>query len=342
MRPIQKLNFFFNQKSRFENEITMCGFRLSKGLQEDFKDLKKSGEIEKSLLKKYKFICSEDHFSKSVKQLLSEIENEINDKVNIVAEANLKSEFLFSSIQQLSELIEKIEQLAEQYPKINLEKLEEKSKLFFKLLNFDTDEQSILRISDDMIEEMVALGEKMSIAQVPQNILTELLDDEYSDIYKNCLIRASAETTNTISRIILENQHLLSENYNFSKSSPFLIPSEQPRQIPNKTKPVQYTANEYALAYIFDLYANGEQVPINRAEGTYNAKKIKEDSTLFNSYLKSPDGFYRAVKKVLTFDVNKSADLQNISKDWQNSVKALSNNWTITQQYLKNKKLIKE
>jgi len=118
--------------------------------------------------------------------------------------------------------------------------------------------------------------------------------------------------------------------------------TEPPQPINNKTKPVKYKADEYALAYIFDLYAEGKQVPKNRIEGGLSAKKIKDDSTLFSSYDKTPDGFYRAVKKVLTYDLNKPKDLQNISNDWYNAIKVLSNNWALTEQYLKDKNLIKE
>jgi len=118
--------------------------------------------------------------------------------------------------------------------------------------------------------------------------------------------------------------------------------TEPPQPINNKTKSVKYKADEYALAYIFDLYAEGKQVPKNRIEGGLSAKKIKDDSTLFSSYDKTPDGFYRAVKKVLTYDLNKPKDLQNISNDWYNAIKVLSNNWALTEQYLKDKNLIKE
>ena len=59
-------------------------------------------------------------------------------------------------------------------------------------------------------------------------------------------------------------------------------------------------------------------------------------------YDKAPDTFYRAVKKVLNYDLNKPTDLLNISKDWLNAVRNLSPDWKTTEQYLKNKELIKE
>lgn len=109
-----------------------------------------------------------------------------------------------------------------------------------------------------------------------------------------------------------------------------------------KQKPIKYGANEYALTYIFDLYAIGQQVPINRIEGSFDAKKIKQDASKFPMYDKAPDTFYRAVKSVLEYDLNKPIDLQNISKDWLNAVRNLSTNWVITEQYLKDKNLIGE
>ena len=115
-----------------------------------------------------------------------------------------------------------------------------------------------------------------------------------------------------------------------------------PPQPIDEQKPIKYGAKEYALTYIFDLYAIGQQVPINRVEGSFDAKKIKQDASKFPMYDKAPDTFYRAVKSVLEYDLNKPTDLQNISKDWLNAVRNLSTNWVITEQYLKDKNLIGE
>lgn len=102
----------------------------------------------------------------------------------------------------------------------------------------------------------------------------------------------------------------------------------------------KYIAKEYALAYIFDLYAKGEMIPINVIDGGYNAKQLKQIG--LDRGFSSPDTFYRAVKTVLKFDLNKIKDLQIISKDWLNAVEKLSNNWIETQQYLKKQNLIEE
>jgi hypothetical protein len=126
----------------------------------------------------------------------------------------------------------------------------------------------------------------------------------------------------------------------FKKTQPNIEPL--PPQPIVKQKPIKYGANEYALTYIFDLYAIGQQVPINRIEGSSDAKKIKQDASKFPMYDKAPDTFYRAVKNVLQYDLNNPTDLQNISKDWLNAVRNLSTNWVITEQYLKDKNLIGE
>jgi hypothetical protein len=126
----------------------------------------------------------------------------------------------------------------------------------------------------------------------------------------------------------------------FKKTQPNIEPL--PPQPIDEQKPIKYGAKEYALTYIFDLYAIGQQVPINRIEGSFDAKKIKQDASKFPMYDKAPDTFYRAVKSVLEYDLNKPIDLQNISKDWLNAVRNLSTNWVITEQYLKDKNLIGE
>jgi hypothetical protein len=100
----------------------------------------------------------------------------------------------------------------------------------------------------------------------------------------------------------------------------------------------KYIAKEYALAYIFDLYAKGEMIPINAIDGGYNAKQLKQVG--LDKGFSSPDTFYRAVKTVLEFDLNKVKDLQSISKYWLSAVEKLSNNWIETQQYLMKQNLI--
>jgi hypothetical protein len=106
--------------------------------------------------------------------------------------------------------------------------------------------------------------------------------------------------------------------------------------------PIKYIANEHALAYIFDLHANGKQIPINKTEGGYNKKAIVQIGFELYQFDVKKDTFYRAVKHVATFDLNKQIDLLNISKNWIDAVKTLSKDWNLTEKYLKEKKLIGE
>ncbi len=104
----------------------------------------------------------------------------------------------------------------------------------------------------------------------------------------------------------------------------------------------KFIANEYALAYIFDLYVNGKQIPVNRTDGGYNKKELKQIGFELYQIDKMKDTFYRAVKKVLTYDLNKQKHLALISQNWLEAVKTLSKDWNKTQQYLIDKKLIGE
>ncbi len=106
--------------------------------------------------------------------------------------------------------------------------------------------------------------------------------------------------------------------------------------------PKKFIANEYALAYIFDLYVNGKQIPVNRTDGGYNKKELIQIGFELYQIDKMKDTFYRAVKKVVTYDLNKQKDLALISQNWLEAVKTLSKDWNKTQQYLIDKKLIGE
>ncbi len=119
-----------------------------------------------------------------------------------------------------------------------------------------------------------------------------------------------------------------------------------PQQTETKTEqetPKKFTANEYALTYIFDLYANGKQIPTNKTEGGYNKKALIQIGIVLYQFDEKKDTFYRAVKNVAEkFDLNKKQDLINISQSWIEAVKTLSKNWNKTEKYLKEKKLIGE
>lgn len=119
-----------------------------------------------------------------------------------------------------------------------------------------------------------------------------------------------------------------------------------PQQAETKTEqetPKKFTANEYALTYIFDLYANGKQIPTNKTEGGYNKKVLIQTGIELYQFDEKKDTFYRAVKNVAEkFDLNKKQDLINISQSWIEAVKTLSKDWNKTEKYLKEKKLIGE
>jgi hypothetical protein len=120
------------------------------------------------------------------------------------------------------------------------------------------------------------------------------------------------------------------------------LSQERDKAKPENENLTNFTAKEYALTYIFDLYANGRTLPTNRVEGGYNAKQIENDSKNFPTFDKKPDSFYRAVKEVIGYDLNNARELSNISKDWYYAVKTLSNSWGKTQEYLQENKLTGE
>lgn len=100
-----------------------------------------------------------------------------------------------------------------------------------------------------------------------------------------------------------------------------------------------YTSKEMALVYIFDTYASGKQLPQNLTEGG-NSKK---DLMLIGvSRGMKGDTFYRAVVKVLRYDLNSVDQLFHISKDWENVLRHLSSDWSKLSNYLRAKSLLGE
>ena len=104
-------------------------------------------------------------------------------------------------------------------------------------------------------------------------------------------------------------------------------------------KEKKYTGKDYALSYIFDLYVDGKQLPINIKEGGFQKSeimKIGEDKYSLNG-----DTFYRAILEVNKYNLNSARDLKQISTEWENVLCNLSTDWAKTKKYLKEKKLIK-
>lgn len=96
---------------------------------------------------------------------------------------------------------------------------------------------------------------------------------------------------------------------------------------------IKFTAKEYALTYIFDLWAIGKQIPINRVEGGYRKKELYLIGETIPGI--KPNTFYNAVKEVAKNNLNSRVLLQNISKDWYNAVRTLSKHWEVTEEYLR-------
>lgn len=97
-----------------------------------------------------------------------------------------------------------------------------------------------------------------------------------------------------------------------------------------------FIANESALAYIFDLYADGKQIPTNRIEGGLNKKHLMK---IGESRGYKGDTFYRAVKTVCNYDLNKKDELESISVRWLEVCTELSSNKEKLTKYLKDKML---
>jgi hypothetical protein len=103
----------------------------------------------------------------------------------------------------------------------------------------------------------------------------------------------------------------------------------------------KFNLNENALAYIFDLYADGMPIPQNEIDGGYTKKGITKDGIEMYQF-ENNDSFYRAVRKVANYDLNKVQHLENISKRWLDAIKKISKNWIKVEKYLRSKELIGE
>jgi hypothetical protein len=117
---------------------------------------------------------------------------------------------------------------------------------------------------------------------------------------------------------------------------------QQAEEKSEKNFPTKLIQNEYAIAYIFDMLASDQFVPTNPTEGGYNKKELIRIGYERYQLDRNKDSFYRAVKYVLTFDLNKKTDLLSISQRWVEVLKALSKHWDTTEQYLILKNLIGE
>lgn len=117
---------------------------------------------------------------------------------------------------------------------------------------------------------------------------------------------------------------------NFSHQAAFCRKEEAERK---------FTVSEYVLAYMFELYAAGENIPMNPVEGTICKNKIMNIGS--SRYSLKGDTFYRKVKEIKEkFDINSKEQLEQISRDWQNAVKKICSDWEPISKYLQDKGLI--
>lgn len=153
------------------------------------------------------------------------------------------------------------------------------------------------------------------------------------------LLEAKEECENFI---LSSNDEVLNTGYNaIFKNINVLLIKLQPNGNNTEVK-VKYKAKEYALAYIFDLYSKGEQIPINRTNDAGFDKKILEciGSEKTNGNFKG-NTFYNAVKEIINkYNINSLQDLNLISSDWKNAVLAISENDNEIIKYLKNNSLM--
>jgi hypothetical protein len=94
------------------------------------------------------------------------------------------------------------------------------------------------------------------------------------------------------------------------------LPPQQRETKTEQETPKTFIANEYALAYIFDLYASGKQIPANRIDGGYDKKELIKKGFELYQFDEKKDTFYRAVKHVANFNLNKKQDLASISRNY--------------------------
>ena len=170
--------------------------------------------------------------------------------------------------------------------------------------------------------------------------LWKVFKDDNSKVYKyEPLIFQGAYLHSTTENGIVPKQYdrvVINPIYLFAALLKFSVFDENVNELPKK---MGRSYKEYALAYIFDLYAKGSCVPMNLSEGGLAKKeleKIGENKEI------TPDSFYRAVKEIIIdkkYDLNKIRDLEAISRDWYNAVVLLSDNSENMKEYLSKKGL---
>lgn len=308
--PIQKLNSFFATKKQFEGEIAMNGLRFNDNLKEVFKDLNKNGEIDKSVITNYKFICCEQYFKREVKYLLDDIELDIFHKTNALAQNDLKCDYIEIQIKELICLAKKTDSLKNGYSEINLANLDNRfNVLCSTLINLNDKSIIDIRTSDDLIDDILTYGKIIKSISLPDNDLVKLFDFNYSDVYKICLIELTDLIITVIGRIVKANQFILEEKFNLLEKPPFMISREQ--FIPfveQKTEPIIEETNGNNL----DLKLSLNETPQSLISND-NPELLKTKVEILRENL-TQYGFFEIEKVKLLSNENKELLLINISK----------------------------
>ncbi|MEJ5993469.1 hypothetical protein WG904_03485 [Pedobacter sp. Du54] len=192
------------------------------------------------------------------------------------------------------------------------------------------------------LKYLIALAEAESVVK-ELNRSKLFFDTDYLEIFKELTCQHKNDISHEqLSRFIdgyISNRILESLPALIEVLKAFVV--ELQRSIPVLPKlPIKkYNANERALAYIFDLYANNERIPINIVEGSFDKKAILEVGK--KKGFEAPDTFYRAVKQMSNL-TDKKEFIQSVSKRWIEAVEKLSIDWPKTKRYLITKGLIGE
>ena len=248
--PIEILNSFFVTKKQFEFDLAKSELWFDDNLKKVFKNLDKKGEIDKSVIENFKFICCEQYFKREVKYLLEDIELHVFNKTNVLAPNDLKCDYIEIQIKELVDLAKKTDYLITEYSEINLANLDIRFNVLCSTLKNPNEKSTIvIRTLYDLIDDIISCCKIINSISVPNSDLVKLFDFNYSDIYVTCLIEITNEIISVISRIIETSKYILESKYNILKSPPFLILKEQIKLI-EKKKP-ELTITQIALKYAY-------------------------------------------------------------------------------------------
>jgi hypothetical protein len=229
--PIEKLHSFFITKEQFEFEIASSGLLFNDELKKVFKLLDKKGEIDKSVINNYNFMCCEQYFKREVKYLLEDIELDIFRKTDAIAPNDLKCDYITRKINQLISLAKITDSLKGEYSKLNLDDIRMKEELLSKHINLNYESTIHIRSLYDLIYDIFSINKMIKSKSVPNDDLFKIFDFSHSNIYVTCLIQITNEIISVIGRIVEGSEYILDSKFNVIKEPPYLIPREQQKVI---------------------------------------------------------------------------------------------------------------